>query len=106
LEDGLHGPAVRAQRFRVERLEIPALEADRARRGRFETQHELCGRRLAAPRLADDAEGPAGLDRERDAVHGAHDAGPAAEPAPPRPSAPRTSPPPDRTSWRRYRGCG
>src|SRR5436309_360693 len=79
LEDGLHGSAVRAQRVRVERLEVPALEADRARRGRFEMQHELRGRRLAAPRLTDDAEGPAGLDRERDPVHGAHDAGPASE---------------------------
>src|SRR2546422_9313765 len=44
-------------------------------------QHELRGRRLATSRLADDTEGPAGLDRERDVVHGAHDVGPAPEKA-------------------------
>src|SRR5207247_1694231 len=78
---GLPGPPVLAQRSTVERLEIPALEADRARRRRLEMQHELRGRRLATSRLADDTEGPAGLDRERDVVHGAHDVGPAPEKA-------------------------
>ena len=67
----------------VERVQILPLEADAAAGRLLEPQHELGGRGLAAPGFADDAERPPTLDRERDAIDGAHHAAVAAEePAP------------------------
>jgi hypothetical protein len=79
LEDDLQPPPHRAQLVGAELGEVAALEEDLARRRRLELQDAAPRRRLAAARLADQPQRLAAADRERDAVHRAHEAAAAAE---------------------------
>src|SRR5215831_6312721 len=79
LKDGLHRFTVMAAPGGIEPLQVAPFEADRTAGWVLKPKHELCRRRLAATRLANDTERPSGLDRERDPVDRAHDAALAAE---------------------------
>ena len=82
LEDGLHEPPVVALAGAPEGMDVAALETDGPPGGPLETQDELRRGGLPAARLTHQAEGGAGLDREGDRVHGAHEAGRPPERAP------------------------
>src|SRR6266481_4654574 len=83
LKDSLDRLAVVPPRGRVEPLQVASFEANGAAGRLFEPEHELRRRRLAAAGFADDPEGLAALDRERDPVDRANHAALAAEdPAP------------------------
>ena len=79
LEDHLHLAPQRPHLARLRCVMSRAVEADRAG-GRLEQlEHQPRGRRLAAARLADDAERLAAVDAERDVLDGVHDAAAARE---------------------------
>ena len=73
LEHGLHRSPIAAETVAVEPHQRRALKLDLAARRRLDVEDHPGRRRLAAPRLADEAERLARLDRERDGVHGAHE---------------------------------
>ena len=79
LEHDLHAPAQRPQPLAVKIVDIAALEADGARGGLDQPRHEARGGGLAAAELADQGQGLAAVQCERDAINGANDAGGAAE---------------------------
>src|SRR6185369_12620984 len=70
LEDDLHPAAVRPERRATEAADVLAVEADRARGRVDEPEEHPPDGRLAATRLADEAERLAPPDREAHAVDG------------------------------------
>ena len=79
LEDGLDGAAVGAAVARIGVVDVFALEEDAALGGFLQHQEELGGGALAAAGLADNTQGLAPFNLERDAVHGLEVAGGAGE---------------------------
>ena len=73
LKDDLHLPPQRAQSGRIEREHVRAVERDLAGRRLDETKNGPAGGRLAAARLADEAERLAALHVEGDAIDGANE---------------------------------
>src|SRR5206468_11229466 len=73
-----------AQRARGERGDLGAVDAHAARGGLVQAQDGAAERGFAAARFADEAEGLALVDRERDAVDGTNDTLAAAEQSGPR----------------------
>ena len=63
LEDDLHPAPVRLERGALDVGDVHAVEADRPGRRLDEAQQQPADRRLAAARLADEAEGLAAADR-------------------------------------------
>src|SRR5262249_19801114 len=84
LEDDLRALAERAQRAGGGPGDVGAVDDHAARARLVQTQDGAADRRLAAARLADEAQRLAGGDVERDAVDGLDDALAAAEEAGPR----------------------
>ncbi len=82
LEDDLDVAAHAAHLLPVERRQLGAVEAHRARRGPDELEHCASGGRLATSRLAHQAKRLARSDGERDAAHGVDLADPAAHERP------------------------
>src|SRR5262245_17934548 len=82
LEDDVHLAPVRSERAAREARDVVAAEPDRAVRGLEQPVDAVADRRLAAARLADEAEHLARGERERDAVDRVHDLA-AARDAPP-----------------------
>src|SRR3954470_4890868 len=72
LEDDLHVAALRLQPRALEAREVLALDRDRAGGRLDETQQRAAERRLAAARLAHEAESLAAANLEVDAVDGVH----------------------------------
>ena len=72
LEDDLHAPPIRLQRLALQGRDVRAVEDDPPGRGVDEPQQQSADGRLAAPRLAHQAEGLAAGDLEVHAIHGAH----------------------------------
>ena len=70
LEDDLHPAAHLAQRVGLERAEIDAVEADRARGGIAQADHRPARRALATTGFTDESERLALADLEGDAVDG------------------------------------
>src|SRR5207248_3915707 len=70
LVDDPHAPPERPQRTRPERGDVAPLERDRPGYGIDEPEDRLRGRRLPAPRLADERDELAARDREADPVDG------------------------------------
>jgi hypothetical protein len=69
LENHLHPPPERPELVLRERRDVLAVEDDAPSGRLVEPENGATDRRLAAARLADEAEGLAALDRERDVVH-------------------------------------
>jgi hypothetical protein len=82
LEDHLHPLAQRPHRRVGQARDVLAVEADRAAGRLQQPQHGAAERRLAAARLADQAERLAGRDRQRHVLDGAHQRRLAGERAP------------------------
>jgi hypothetical protein len=72
LEDDLHPPAIRLERRALQRHEVDPIEPDRTGGRIDQPQQQAPDGRLAAARLADEAEGLAAPDVERHAVDGLH----------------------------------
>src|SRR5581483_2089487 len=72
LEDDLHVAASRLQLAARERRQLEALEEDLSLRRLDEAEERPPERRLAAPGLADEADGLAAAHLEVDAVHRLH----------------------------------
>src|SRR4029079_11634090 len=70
LEDDLHPPPVRLELLAGQLRDVPALDEDLAGRRLDQAEQDATDRRLAATRLADQADGLAAVDREADAVDG------------------------------------